>query len=306
MRACSRAAFAMCALGAALSAAPPPAPLRVELHHIHVNDHSAGYLLAYYGKLFDPATTRPSAIGDVRGIEAAGVFLLMTPVRDEPPDSGSAGWHFGWGTVSLDEAYDRHRMQEIDLKLPMASFAQDLHMHLESEDPVRAAEWYRDWFSARVKVESRNTSVQPANPFHRRPAAIVELPGIVFALYKSVGALGSSRGRRIDHVAFKADLRDARVAGFAVLEASGRLGPFETMTIEGPDRLAIELVGAPLLSRPATAAHLSSTSNSQLPTPNFQLPTPNLPTSQPPNLPIFRNLTQCGARARCRRRRSET
>ena len=243
MRPFSACAFGLCVLGVGI------APLRVDFHHIHVNDAAVEHLLDFYGKLFDPATTRATAIGNVRGIEAEGIFLLINPSRMESPGSASAGWHFGWGTVSLDEAYDRHRMQEIDLKLPIASFAKDLHVHLESEDPLRAAEWYREHFLARVAVEKANAEVQPANPFHRRPAAIVELPGITFAIYKSANALSSSRGRRIDHVAFKADLQEAREAGFTVVEASGRLGPFQTMMIEGPDRLAIELVGAPALNR---------------------------------------------------------
>lgn len=228
------------------------APLRVDFHHIHVNDPAVGHLLGFYGKLFDPVTTRPTAVGNIRGIEAEGVLLLVNPAREVPSESDGAGWHFGWGTVSLDESYDRHRMQEINLQLPLASFAKDLHMHLESEDPLRAAAWYREHFLARVGVAKQNAEVQPANPFHRRPAAIVELPGITFAIYKSVNALTSSRGRRIDHVAFKADLQAAREAGFAILEASGRLGPFETMMIEGPDRLAIELVGPPALRREPT------------------------------------------------------
>jgi hypothetical protein len=247
VRAFSACVFAICALG--LGIAPP----HVEFHHIHVNDAAVEHLLGFYGKLFDPATTGPTAIGDVRGIGAEGVFLLINSAREEPSDSPGAGWHFGWGTVSLDESYDRHRMQEIELTLPIASFAKDLHVHLESEDPLRAAEWYREHLLATVATRKQNAEVQPANPFHRRPAAIVELPGIIFAIYKSAAALGTSRGRRIDHVAFKADLQKAREAGFTVLESSGRLGPFETMTIEGPDHLAIELVGAPALRREPTS-----------------------------------------------------
>lgn len=222
-------------------------PLRVAFHHLHVNDHKPGYLLSYYGKLFDRTTTRPAQVGGFRGIEGDGVYLLITPVRDEPPEEGGAGWHFGWGSISLGEAYDRHRMQEAELKLPMASFAKDLHIHLESEDPIRAASWYRDRFDARIATHAPNAEVVPTNAYLRRPAAIVELPGVAFAIYKSAGAVVPSRGQRIDHLAFKADLREARAGEFSVLEASGRLGPLETMTIEGPDRLAIELVGAAAL-----------------------------------------------------------
>lgn len=229
----------------------------MSFHHIHVNARQAVDLVDYYKKLFDPATTQATAIGDVRGVESDGVFLLITRVPAEPPDSGGPGWHFGWGTVALDKAYDRHRMQEIDLKLPIESFAKNLHVHLESEDPLRAGAWYRDRFGARVTTDARNAEVLPVNLYFRRPAAIVELTGIAFAIYKSADALSPSRGQRIDHLGFKADLQEARAAGFHVIEAAGRLGPFDTMTIEGPDRLAIELVGAPSLTRPSGAARLA-------------------------------------------------
>jgi len=209
-----------------------PLGLPVSFHHIHVNALRPDSLLSYYEKLFDRSTTKVTAIGSARGIEASGVFLLVAAVREEPPEQGAAGWHFGWGTVSLSEAYDQHRMQEIDLTLPMASFAKDLHLHLESEDPLRTASWYRDRMEARISTDARNADVRPANTYLRRPAAIVELSGVAFAIYQTNGSLESSRGHRIDHIAFKADLRAARAGGFKVIESSGRLGSFETMTIE--------------------------------------------------------------------------
>lgn len=243
MRRYSAIALGIWVLGVGGFEAAQTAALRVSFHHIHVNDHSPGSLLGYYGKLFHPAGTKTVELGGYRGIESAGVFLLITPVGEEPAESGGAGWHFGWGTVSLDEAYDRHRMKEVDLKLPIESFAKELHLHLESDDPVRAATWYRNELDARIMTDARAAGVRPPNPLHRRPAAIVELPGITFAIYQATAPLAASRGRRIDHIAFTTDLRDARAAGLTVLESSGRLGLFETMTIEGPDRLAIELVG---------------------------------------------------------------
>jgi hypothetical protein len=233
-----------------------PAYTHVSFHHIHVNDDRPDALLSYYEKLFDRTTTHRSIVGAFRGIEADGVFLLITPVKQQAPEEGSAGWHFGWGTISLDEAYDRHRMQEIDLKLPISSFAHELHMHLESDDPVAAARWYRDRFDARISSRQQNADVRPINSYFRRPAAIVELPGISFAIYKAMQPLASSRGHRIDHIAFTANLDAVRSGDFTVLEASGRLDTWDTMTIEGPDRLAIELVGISRVSanRPPAAA----------------------------------------------------
>ena len=225
----------------------------LRFHHLHVNDDKPDALLSYYEKLFDRTTTKRSAVANFRGIEADGVFLLITPVKEQPPEEGGAGWHFGWGSISLDEAYDQHRMREADLKLPIPSYAHNLHVHVESANPVAAAQWYRDRFEARIATRQQNADVTPVNSYYRRPAAIVELQGISLAIYKAMQPLTSSRGRRIDHIAFKADLAEARGGGFTVLEASGRLGSLETMTIEGPDTLAIELVGPPRFQREPTA-----------------------------------------------------
>lgn len=243
MRAHCAIVIVIYALGVAGPPAAQDAPLEIAFHHIHVNHHGGTELIDYYAPLFDSTTTRPTVIGGVHGIEADGVFLLVNSVPEPPPESGGAGWHFGWGSISLDEAYDQHRMQEIDLKLPLPSFAQNLHLHLESEDPIRAAEWYRDRFAATIATRPQNASVRPSNPLHRRPAAIVTLRGITLAIYQATETLGSSRNHRIDHAAFVADLAEARAGPFSVLEQEGRLGPFPTMMIEGPDRFAIELLG---------------------------------------------------------------
>ena len=232
-------------LCAALSGTAP-GPLRVSFHHIHVNDPAPQHLLTYYATLFRAETTRPASIGEVQGVESNGVFLLIDPARGRPREGGSAGWHFGWSTVSVDEPYDRHRMQEIEWELPLESFAKDLHLHLESEDPLTAASWYRDTFGARLETSPSNGEVHPVDPSYRRPVAVARLENIALAIYKSPAPLEPSRGHRIDHIAFKADLTEARRRGnWKVLTAAGRLGTFETMVIEGPDGLAIELVGAP-------------------------------------------------------------
>ena len=228
--------------------------LVVSFHHIHVNDVRQEALLAYYARLFDGATTRPAQIGEERGIESFGIYLLVTSTMRMPAEEGSAGWHFGWGTIALDEAYDRHRMQEIEWELPLPGFAKGLHLHLESQDPVAAAEWYRDVLGATIETAPEHAAVQPLNPVHRKPAGIVRLQGVGLAIYKARGPLGPSRGHRIDHIAFKVpDLAAARraleEAEVKVLQADGRLGPHDTLMVEGPDRLAIELIGPPVLKR---------------------------------------------------------
>jgi catechol 2,3-dioxygenase-like lactoylglutathione lyase family enzyme len=67
------------------------------------------------------------------------------------------------------------------------------------------------------------------------------------AIYRATGPVPASVGRRVDHIAFAVnDLDAARafVADRALrVVGKGRLEAMETVTIEGPDGLAIELVG---------------------------------------------------------------
>jgi hypothetical protein len=256
VRAYSALALGLSMLGQGMSGAP----LGVSFHHIHVNDPKPDDLIAYYTRLFRAETTRPASVGQVRGIESQGVFLLIDPSRVMPRETGTAGWHFGWGTVSVDEAYDRHRMQEIEWELPLESFAKGLHLHLESENPLKAAEWYRDTLGAVLELERSNADVKPLSPIHRRPVAIARLDSIALAIYKSDGPIETSRGQRIDHIAFRADLEEVRRrADLNVVNAGARLGAFQTMVIEGPDHLLIELVGPP--SFPPSYTRSEGTSN---------------------------------------------
>lgn len=223
--------------------------LVVVFHHIHVNDASPQYLFTYYERLFRSDTTRRVRFGPVEGVQSGGVFLLVNRVPRMPPEDGAV-WHFGWGDLSLGEGYDGHRLRE-EWDPPLESLAKGLHLHLESEDPVRAAEWYRDHLGARIDTAPDNGAVQPINPVFRRPVALVRLDGIEMAIYRATDPVPSSSGRRVDHIAFKIEDLDAARAiiterGLRVI-GSGRLDAMDTLMIEGPDRLAIELVAPPKL-----------------------------------------------------------
>jgi hypothetical protein len=229
---------------AAFVQAPAPHALHVTFHHLHLNEPSPQTLFSYYGRLFDPSTTRRTRMGGHEGYESAGVFLLINRVPGAPSEDGPV-WHFGWGDVSLVEGYDGHRLRE-EWAPPLRSLAHGLHLHLESEDPVRAAGWYRDLFGAAIETAPSHADVLPPNPLFRKPASLVRLDGLVMLVYRAVAPVPPSRGRRVDHVAFRIDEIEAArraLAERSVRAAPGVLGAFPTLTIEGPDQLAIELVG---------------------------------------------------------------
>jgi hypothetical protein len=244
-----RGAVAVLAV-AAFVQAPPPRALHVTFHHLHLNEPSPQALFSYYGRLFDPSTTRRTRVGGHEGYESAGVFLLINRVPGPPPEDGPV-WHFGWGDVSLEEGYDGHRLRE-EWAPPLQSLAHGLHIHLESEDPVGAAGWYRDTLGAAIETAPAHAEVLPWNPLFRKPASLVRLDGLVMLVYRATAPVPPSRGRRVDHIAFSIEEIEAArraLAGRGLRAAPGVLGAFPTLTVEGPDQLAIELVGPRRVSR---------------------------------------------------------
>jgi catechol 2,3-dioxygenase-like lactoylglutathione lyase family enzyme len=163
------------------------------------------------------------------------------------------------------------------------------HVHLFHEQPRCAARWYVEQLgmalpptragapqppsgagaaacqaapSGEPSGEAGWPSLEPIGTI-RQPAASVRLANGSLSWYprQCVGTrcggdqpLVPSRGQALDHVAFLVDGLDARLArlrraGVTVLEGPYAFGATRAVMIEGPDRLAIELVerrGAPL------------------------------------------------------------
>jgi catechol 2,3-dioxygenase-like lactoylglutathione lyase family enzyme len=126
------------------------------------------------------------------------------------------------------------------------------HLHLFSEDPIAAGEWYVNNFGA-VRRGSRTPSREPRfyKGFQVAPAASIMMDNVnilIFPmeharqtfpeLWKDRKAFESTKDRAIDHIAFSVDDLPAakerlRKAGIEV-DRDGFL--------EGPDRIRIELV----------------------------------------------------------------
>lgn len=142
------------------------------------------------------------------------------------------------------------------------------HVHLMSDAPLCAAEWYEQVLglerlppiSGEVPADCRvefGPRRDPGNQIHQ-PSARLMVGDILLFIYpnqRPERPLVSPRGRVLDHVALacadlRATLAHLRARGVTVLEDIHRFGDSElrAAVVEGPDRLAIELVetgGAP-------------------------------------------------------------
>lgn len=234
--------------GLTLSAPAQDGPA-YRFHHLHLNDDRPPFLLEFYERLFDPATTSRVTEDGMSGLRSGPMLLLIGKGggRAEP----SALWHFGWGGVSLGETYLAHARREVAWEPPLP--AGQLHLHLRSVTPNAAADWYRTVLGARVETpppppQDRRAPL-PA-PEHRMPEALVWLGGTGLLIYRTEPPLFSTRGQRADHLALACEDLDAALAhlrgrGVEIAGAPVARGRWRTAMLEGPDRLAIELVEAP-------------------------------------------------------------
>ena len=223
----------------------PQAPESLSFHHLHLNDSQWPFLLRFYERLFDPAATTRVAAGDVDGLRSGSMLLLINRASFARPHP-SAIWHFGWGSVSLGETYLAHAGHEVAWEPPLPPHL--LHLHLLSVTPSAAAAWYRNVLGARVELAPPSSSSRElAPPEHRLPEALVWIGETGLLIYRTVPPLLSTRGQRADHFAiacrdFDEVVTSLRERGVAVTLGTADGVDGRTAMIEGPDRIAIEII----------------------------------------------------------------
>jgi catechol 2,3-dioxygenase-like lactoylglutathione lyase family enzyme len=237
---------AVCAL--TLSAQTLPQPT-FRFHHLHLNGTG---MQEFYARLFDPAVTSQEPVAGYAALRSGPMLLLFgqphaaadrTNVTAQAP---SAIWHFGWGGVTLGETYLRHAAREVHWEPPLP--AAELHVHLLSVDPAAAAVWYRDVLGARADLLSDRTRRTPASrPEQRVAEAAVYFGDFAMLIYRTDQRLAPTRGQRTDHVAFFGEgldewLARARTRGVTIMEPKRPFGTGAAALIEGPDKIAIELL----------------------------------------------------------------
>ncbi|MDQ3012419.1 MAG: VOC family protein, partial [Acidobacteriota bacterium] len=190
-------------------------------------------------------------------------------------------WHFGWGSTAMEADYQKHLANNVAFQTPItklgsslqfaymkapdgalveintASTSAFLHVHLYSDAPLCAANWYVKHLGAISRAQRTGACevpfAAPSQPLGviRSPAATVRFGEISLIIYPQQRPvkLVSPRGHVVDHIAFGvSDLSGAlerlRKAGVKVLEDPRRFGSslMRAAMIEGPDAIAIELI----------------------------------------------------------------
>jgi catechol 2,3-dioxygenase-like lactoylglutathione lyase family enzyme len=249
-------------------------------HHVHLNSIDPSKAIDFYARTFD--VTKKTRLAGFDGVQSEKIYLLFDKVNFPPATSpDSAIWHFGWGSTAMDADYQRHLANGVTFHTPITRLGSGLlfaymkapdgalaeintsntrafiHVHLYSDAPLCAAEWYIKHLGASSRSQRGGPCevpfAAPSEPLGviRSPAATVRFGEISLIIYprQRPGPLASPRGHVVDHIAFGVtDLAGAvdrlRKSGVKVLEESRSFGDgnAHAAMIEGPDAIAIELV----------------------------------------------------------------
>lgn len=258
------------------------APTQAQFHHVHLNSLQPSTAIGFYTRTFD--VTKKTTLAGIEAVQSENMYLLFNKVTKPPataPDS--AIWHFGWGSTDMEADYQKRLAQGVAFQTPITRLASGtlfaymkapdgalveinssqtrafIHVHLYSDAPLCAADWYQKYLGATSRSTTQRTGpckvpfAAPSEPLGviRSPATTVRIGEINLIIYprQRPGPLVTTRGHVVDHIAVSypdvgAELERLRKSGVKVLEELHRFGNSDARAamIEGPDSIAIELV----------------------------------------------------------------
>jgi catechol 2,3-dioxygenase-like lactoylglutathione lyase family enzyme len=256
-------------------------------HHLHLNTTDPDRAIKFYTSKFD---CEPRQFQDQDAVWAQQSWLLFNKVKTSPPwQLTSAIWHFGWGAEDMKAAYQKQIESGTKFFTPLTDISDILggtstgrffyayvetpdhglvelntanhhrfgHLHLFSEDPVAAGEWYAKHFG----ITLRSTREPRFYREHQiAPSASFTMDNVNFIIYpiqysrkayadqwSGQTKIASTKGRVVDHIAFSVDdvsatMSRLRGEGVKILEPLKTSYGFKHAFIEGPDYIRIELV----------------------------------------------------------------
>jgi catechol 2,3-dioxygenase-like lactoylglutathione lyase family enzyme len=275
-------------LGISVPLAPASEPEKpvAHFHHVNLNTVDPKAAIDFYTSKFDCERARFAGLEDAVWTQKS--WMLFNKVKTPPPwELTSAIWHFGWGAEDMKAAYQKQLDMKTKFFTPISPLGASFfyayvegpdhaliemntanhhrfgHLHLFSEDPVAAGDWYVKNFGATV----RNNGMSSRTPsfisgFQVGPNSSLMLDNvniIIFPIqyskkayadhWKGVTEMTPTKGRVVDHIGVSFEnLTDAlerlRKGGVHVTDEIQTTagGKVKFAFIEGPDKIRIELV----------------------------------------------------------------
>lgn len=274
-----------------LLAQDKPAPKKpvAHFHHVHVNSTDPTRSVSFYTSKFE---SEKGEFAGIDGIWAYKSWVLFKKAASPPPHEITSGiWHMGWGAEDMKAEYQRQVASGTKFETPITDIS-DLagrppdsfffayvdgpdhelielntanhhhfgHVHLLSEDPVAAGEWYQTHLGVPLRGQQKERRVY-REQFPVAPASFLQADHVSMIIYpidyaraqwpdlwKDRKSFEPTRGRAIDHIGFSVDnlagtLDRLRGEGVNILEGMRTIaGGTKIAFIEGPDKVWIELV----------------------------------------------------------------
>jgi catechol 2,3-dioxygenase-like lactoylglutathione lyase family enzyme len=285
------AALAFALAGAALLAQQPAAEPLVHFHHVHVNTLNPELAIQWYTRHFECERAR---FGGEDALWTGRSWILFNKVDQMPPWKITTGlYHIGWGATDPKGDYRKFLDMGARIQSPMMDLGEGLplplgqrffmylwgpdnvmieditaannqynHVHLLSEDPIAAGEWYAKEFgfpkrqapASKAPRYFNGNQIGPTSGFNidnvNVPIFPMQLARDLFpADWQGREHPDSPKGHALDHFAFSCDNLDAMMArlkkdGVKVVEEPHTSfgGAMRSAMVEGPDRVLIEIV----------------------------------------------------------------
>ncbi|MGI8742752.1 MAG: VOC family protein [Bryobacteraceae bacterium] len=280
-----------------MTAQTPPAPEPLaHFHHLHLNatDPQAG--IDFYTKHFD--AEKAKFAGAMDAVWTQKSWLLFTKVNTPPvSEITSTIWHFGWGAEDMKQEYQRQLDMGTKFETPITDIsdigggnAQGVffyayvqgpdnalielntarhhhfgHLHLLSEDPVAAGEWYSKHFGIsnvryqKAKRVYKGVEIAPSASFMIDNVNVIIFP-VEYArdsmpkLWAGRKTFESTKGHVVDHIGLSVENLEASLARLKEEQVtitdpprSVLGGKVKFAFIEGPDKMRIEVIeGVPM------------------------------------------------------------
>jgi catechol 2,3-dioxygenase-like lactoylglutathione lyase family enzyme len=261
-------------------------------HHLHLNATDPAADIEFYTTKFDAEKGKFAGLLD--GVWTQKSWILFTKVGAPPKsDVTSTIWHFGWGAEDMKATYEKQVASGTRFQTPLTDIS-DIggnpnarpgsfyyayvlgpdgalielntamhhrfgHIHLLSENPVAAAEWYEKQFGVKARKSPdkriyRDVQIGPSASFNLDNVNVIIYP-VEYArtdhwkAWEGRDTFEATSGHVVDHIGIGVDnLDDAmaklKAAGVTVLNEARSVagGKIKYAFIEGPDKMKIEVI----------------------------------------------------------------
>jgi catechol 2,3-dioxygenase-like lactoylglutathione lyase family enzyme len=267
------------------------ASAEIRFHHVTANVTDPSAAIDFYAKRFD--CEREKFNGKEEAVWAQKSWIFLNKVKHDPPhEIYSAIWHIGWGAEDMKREYQRQLDLGTKFETPLTDISKlanfngfyyayvdgpshsliELntaghhrfgHLHLLSDDPIAAAEWYASKLGIGMpprraasgeKRYYEGFQVGPSASFFVNNVNVIIFPSGYIEkqwpkFWEVRKGFASTKGRAIDHIGFSVhDLDDTiaslRNKGVTILGRPGKFRGSSRRAIftEGPDRILIQIV----------------------------------------------------------------